>query len=80
MSLWAITGGALQEAPRAASQPRQDPERPSGPLRTVSGREVDAERAARALAVLHEITGDERLQVDGVRALIRAGVVEVDRG
>lgn len=80
MSLWAVTGGALQEQPRTQSAPRRDPERPSGTLRTVDGREVDAERAARALAVLHEITGDESLQIAGVKALIRVGVMEVDRG
>jgi hypothetical protein len=37
-------------------------------------------RAARALAELHAITRDDRLQGEIVRALICAGVVEVDRG
>ena len=81
MSLWAVSGGAVWEAPRQPlPQPPRDPERPSGPLRVVEGREADAARAARALAVLHEITGDESLQIAGVKALLRAGIVEVDRG
>ena len=81
MSLFAVSGGVLWEALKPApSTPRRDPERPTGCLRPVEGREADAVRAARALAELHSITRDDRLQGEIVRALICAGVVEVNRG
>jgi len=80
MSLFAISGGMLWEAPREAPAPRQDPERPLGRLRAVEGREADAARGAAMLVALWELTHDEQAQKDAVRALIRAGIVEVDRG
>lgn len=80
MSLFAISGGAMWEGTREAPAPRHDPERPMGTLRAVAGRETDAARAAQMLADLWQLTHDEQAQKDAVRALIRAGIVEVARG
>ena len=85
MSLWTVTGGALreltaEEREASASRPKQDPKRPSAPLRPVAGREHDAARASEALAVLCSLArGDERMRKEIVRALIDARVVEVVR-
>ena len=76
MSLFVISGGAMREAPAL----KHDPERPRGMLRAVAGRETDAVRAAQMLADLWQLTHDEQAQKDAVRALIRAGIVEVARG
>ena len=59
--------------------PRHDPERPSAPLCPAPGREHDAHAAERALATLLALTGDERMESEVRRALIRAGVVRVER-
>ena len=80
MSLFAISGGTMWEVPRVAPALKQDPERPMGALRAVAGRETDAARAAQMLADLWQLTHDEQAQKDAVRALIRAGIVEVARG
>lgn len=59
---------------------KQDPERPSAPSRSVAGREKDAEVARAARDALLRLTrGDDRLRGEIERALIVAGVLEVDR-
>lgn len=58
-----------------------DVERPSARLRAARGREQTAQRASEALETLLRATrGDSRMRAEVVRALIRAGVVEVERG
>jgi hypothetical protein len=80
VSLFAVSGGALWETPREQQlQPKLDPERPLGRLRVVEGREADAARGAAMLVALWDLTRDEQAQKDAVRALIRAGIVEVVR-
>jgi hypothetical protein len=80
VSLFAVSGGALWEAPpEQQPQPRCDPERPFGALVPVAGREDEAARGAALLSELWRLTHDEQAQKDAVRALIRAGIVEVVR-
>lgn len=68
----------LPKYARAASKPL-DPQRPSAPLRPVAGREDAARVCDRALRTLLTFAHDERMEQEIRRALIAAGVVEVER-